>query len=196
MKPLQRRCPTPAAIDRDITRLLSKPCSPESMRLVLEWAYPQLHDIAIHCCRDERPGRSLGPTILANETCVKFLESDQDFKNRAYFFTAAATMMRRYLIQAARTRSSQRRGGDWQRVDFKYAEQLGFEEPHELLDFDSALKRLEKVCPAWSQMAHLRVFGGLSTAGAAALLKIAESTARRRWAQARAWLRRDLSRAA
>jgi RNA polymerase sigma factor (TIGR02999 family) len=158
----------------------------------MQWAYPQLHDIAVHHFRIESPGRTLQPTALINEMCLRFFEEKAIFKNRRYFFRAASTAMRRVLVDRARGRRAKKRGGDWQRVDFGEAERIGFEQPTELLNFDAALKRLQTVQPRWGEVVELRVFGQLSTVEVASVLGIAQSTAGKHWTRAKAWLRDDL----
>lgn len=182
---------TRTAAAPDVTLLLS---NPKTVPLAIEWAYPQLHDIAVHYIRQEPPGCTLQPTALVNEACVRLLESDVNLQNRHHLFGVYARLTRQTLVDAARKRSARKRGGDWCRVDFSYAEQIGFEQRSELLDFDAALKRLEHVNPKWSRIAELRVFAGLSTTEAANISHIAPSTARKHWADARRWLRDALRR--
>jgi RNA polymerase sigma factor (TIGR02999 family) len=188
----KRRSRIPAAATPPITALLSDINNPDSLGKVIEWAYPQLHDIAVHHLRGEPRGGTLQPTALVNEVCIRFLEGSENFKNRRYFFTAASDSMRRVLVDRARMRHSKRRGGHLQRVDFSYAEQIGFENPAEILHLDAALKRLESAQPLWSKLVELRIFCGLSTVDAAYVLGIGDSTARRHWAGAMQWLRRAL----
>lgn len=163
-----------------------------SLKTVLQLAYPELREMAGHCIRKERPGNTCQPTALVNEICLGFITRHAVFKNRRYFFGAAARAMRRALIDGARKRTTLKRGRHWQRVDFSEAERIGFERPTDLLDFDAALKRLKNEEPLWAQATELRVFGGWSTAEIATILGISESTARRRWASASKWLRQVL----
>ena len=183
-----------AARAGEISLLLSDLSNPESLRQVLELAYPELHDVAVHHVRNESPGCTLQPTELVNAVVIGFIEAKTVFKNRRYFFGAVSEAMRRVLVDRARRVRAKKRGGHWQRVDFCEAERIGFEQPGELLDLHAALKRLEEVQPLWNEIAELRVFGGLSTAEAATVLGIGASTARKRWANAREWLRGALER--
>jgi len=172
----------------EITLLLSDINNPNALRTVLGLAYRELHDIAVHYVRNERPGGSLQPTTLLHEACLRLIKKGAAFKNRRYFFAAAATAMRRVLVDGARRRGATKRGGDYLQVDFSEAERIGFEERGELLDFDAALTRLAAEQPRWSEIVELRVFGGCSTAEAASLLGIGASTARKRWTSAKRWL--------
>lgn len=177
----------------ELTLLLSDINNPESLWTAMGLAYEELHGIAAHYVRYEPQGRTLQPTILLNEACIRLKKSGTVFKNRRHFFGAAAKAMRRVLLDAARRRRATKHGGHLRRVDFSEAERFGFEQPSELLDFHAALTRLERVQPLWSEVAELRVFGGWSTRQAATILGIGQSTARKRWASAREWLRKALA---
>jgi RNA polymerase sigma factor (TIGR02999 family) len=190
-QPTKRQVRIPAASQPEITLLLSSD-NPDALRQVIKWSLPQLHDIAVHHFRDEPPGRTLQPTALVNEVCVRFLKSPQSFENRRHFFAAASKGMRRILVEAARRRKAKMRGGHLQRVDFSYAEQLGFEDPRELVEVDTALDRLQSLHPAWAEVVDLRIFGGLSALEASTVLAIGESTARKHFARALEWLRGEL----
>jgi RNA polymerase sigma factor (TIGR02999 family) len=176
-----------------MTLLLSS-SNPESLQTVLQLAYDELHGIAVRHFRNEPAGRTLQPTDILHEACLRFIRSGPVFKNRKLFFSAASKYMRRVLVESARRRGATKREGHRLRVDFSEAERIGFEQPKELLDFDLALGRLEAFNPRLSEVAQLRVFGGMSTPEAARVLGIGASTARRRWAQARVWLRHALKR--
>lgn len=184
----------PSPREKRITLLLSEIPTPEALRAVMDLAYPQLHNIAVHYIRNEPRGRTLQATALLHEGCIRLLESPSNFRNkkRGYFFRAASKAMRRVLVDDARHHGAKKRGGNWNRVEFSEAERIGFENPYELLDFDLALARLEKLNAAWSAVTELRIFGQLSAAQTAAVLGIGESTARRHWTQAKTWLRQNL----
>jgi RNA polymerase sigma factor (TIGR02999 family) len=167
--------------------------NPEALRTVMRLAYDELHGIAVRHFRNETPGRTLQPTDILHEACLRLIQAGPVFKNRKLFFSAASKCMRRVLVDCARRRRANKREGRRRRVDISEAERIGFEQPKELLDFDLALTRLEAFKPRWSEVAELRVFGGLSTPEAASILGIGASTARRRWARARVWLRNDLT---
>jgi RNA polymerase sigma-70 factor (ECF subfamily) len=168
----------------EITLLLRSENNLESLRTVMQLTYGELHRIAVGHSRRPR-GHTWEPTALLNETCVRLMKERAVFKNHRHFFGSVSNAMRRILIDSARRRRALKRGGNWRRVDFTEAELIGFERPSDVLDFDAALKRLDEVKPGLSEIAKLRVFGGLSTKQAAIVLSIGESTARRRWANAR-----------
>ncbi len=173
----------------DITLLLSNTNDPESLRTVMRLAYKELHGIAVHHFREEPPGGTLQPTALIHEVFLRFFGGKAVFENRRHFFAAASRAMYRILVENARRRGAFKRGGHSIRVDFSEAERIGFEKSSELLDFHTALRRLEELKPLWAEIAELRVFGEWSNPEAAVILGIGKSTARRRWQKARAWLR-------
>jgi RNA polymerase sigma factor (TIGR02999 family) len=177
----------------ELTLLLSDVNNPEALWTVMRLAYNELHSIAGAHFRREFPGRTLQPTALLHEACLRLIEGGAVLQNRRHFFGAASKAMRRILVDSARRRRATKRGGQWRRVEFSEAERIGFEQQDDLLDFHAALTRLAAAKPLWSEVAELRVFGGWSTAEAAVILEIATSTARRRWALARRWLREDLT---
>lgn len=179
----------------DITLLLSETENPESLWTVMQWAYAELHRIAVGRCRSEAPGHTLSATALLNEACVRLFQSGP-YKNRRHFFGAASKVMRRILTEGGRRRHALKRGGNLRRVDFSEAERIGFERPSDLLDFDVALTRLAAVKPLWSEVAELRVFGGWKTTEIATILGCGESTARSRWAKAKKWLASTLANSA
>ena len=172
-----------------LTLILSDKKNSDSLRTVLRLVYDELHGIAVRHCRQESPCRTLQPTALLNEACIRLLESDTRFENRRHFFGAASKTMRRVLVDHARRRRARIRGGTWRRVAFEEAEQIGFEQPTDLLDFNAALTRLEAVKPGLSQIVELRVFGGFTNNEVAVILGIGKSTARRKWSVATKQLR-------
>jgi DNA-directed RNA polymerase specialized sigma24 family protein len=100
--------------------------------------------------------------------------------------------MREILLDDVRQRNALKRGRYWKRVDFQLAEEIGFEHPSDLLDFNAALNRLENSEPEWSKVVELRVFGAWSFREIANILGIGESTARHRCTKAKDWLRAAL----
>jgi RNA polymerase sigma factor (TIGR02999 family) len=186
----------------DITRILTDPKNPESLRTVIDLAYPELHRMARGIVRKPR-GHTWQPTAVLHQSCLRLLENDQKarkrgkrFKNRHHFFGAAAIAMRRVLVDEARKRHAEKRGGKLKRVEFQEAERLGFENSKEVLDFHVALERLEESRPDLVEITELRVFEELTISEIATVLGIAQSSARRRWATARKQLAAILKRPA
>ncbi len=141
----------------------------------------------------EKPGQTLGATALVHEAYLRLVGDPgarRDFKNRGHFFAAAATVMRRILIDNARRKHAQKRGGDLQRQPL---DAVAAPEPDEnLLALDEALKKLAAKDPDKAKLVELRYFAGLSADQAAEILGISPSTADRHWAYARAWLRAEI----
>jgi RNA polymerase sigma-70 factor (ECF subfamily) len=171
------------------TLILSDKTNPDSLRTVMALAYDELRAIAAHHCRKERPSRTMQPTALVNEAYLRLIKSDVTFKNRKHFFCTASRAMRRILVDTARRRKAKIRGGNWHRTDFTEAERIGFEQPSDFLDFETALARLEALDRRLSEIVELRVFGGCSNNEAAMILGMGNATARRQWSNAKKWLR-------
>jgi len=161
---------------------------------------PLVHDelqrIARRCLRGERAGHSLQATALVHEAYVRLIDARQvDWQNRAHFLAMAARLMRRVLVDAARRRGYQKRGGDAVRVSLTGALRAA-EKSHDVVALDDALRTLAAMDPRRSEVVELRFFGGLSVAETAAVLAISPETVMRDWKLARAWLRRELEDAA
>lgn len=186
-KTTKKKCVRKPSVE-GITLFLSDWKNPSSQQALMGLVYEELHRMAVRSSHREKPGRSLLPSDLLNEACIKLLKSKTVYENRRHFFGAAARAMRRILVERARRRDARKRGGDLCRVDFAEAERIGFDRPNDVLDFNTALARLANFRPSWSEVAELRVFGGWSTPEIATILGCGESTARRRWALARRWL--------
>ena len=151
----------------------------------------ELRRIASRYMRRERQGHTLQTTALVNETYLRLVGAEStEWKDRNHFLAVASRVMRQILIDYARSRNAEKRGG--QRVEFDTADvSLGPVQPH-VLDVDQALTELALIAPRQAQLVELRFFGGLSLEEAAAVLNTAPRTADKDWALARAWLRRRL----
>ena len=158
---------------------------------MLPLVYEELRLLASDRMRKEAPG-TLQATALVHEAYLRLLgpdsEGEQRFDNRAHFFAAAAESMRRILIERARSRGRQKRGGGKRRLSLDPDQLLLDEFPDNLLDLDDALEQLAAEDPVKAKLVTLRFFAGLSLAEAAATLGISISTADRHWAYARAFL--------
>jgi RNA polymerase sigma factor (TIGR02999 family) len=155
--------------------------------------YQELRRVAERYMRAERPDHTLQPTALVNELFLKLLDQQPvDWQNRAHFFAVAAGQLRRILVNYARDRQAQKRGG--KRVKVGLTEVNGLAEPREqdLLELNDALERLEQVDSRAARVIELRFFAGLTDAEAAEALGISPATLKRDWAFGRAWLLRNL----
>lgn len=152
--------------------------------------YDELHGLAQRAMAAERPDHTLQPTALVNEAYLRLVtEKNRPFADRESFFAAAATAIRRVLVDHARKRSREKHGGSFVRVPL---ERLDVAEPlldRELLTLDDALARLGSIDPTKARIVELRFFGGLAVEDVARTMGSSESTVRREWRMARAWLR-------
>jgi RNA polymerase sigma factor (TIGR02999 family) len=141
----------------------------------------------------ERPGHTLQATALVNEAYLRLVNSRQvNWQNRAHFFAISAQLMRRILVDYARARGYQKRGGGIPKVTLDEA-LMGLEEKgRDLVDLDDALKTLAGVDPRKSKVIELRFFGGLSVEETAEVLKVSPETVLRDWRLAKAWLTREM----
>ena len=156
----------------------------------------ELHRLAARQMAGERPGHILQPTALVNEAYMRLVNwKEAQWQNRAHFFGTAARIMRRVLVDMARTRGRDKRGGGQVHVSLSEAEQQPAAQRADLMALDEAMKALELVDARKSQVVELRYFGGLSLEEAALVLNVSVTTVRRDWSFARAWLFRELSRA-
>jgi RNA polymerase sigma factor (TIGR02999 family) len=158
--------------------------------------YEQLHRLAVHYMRHERPNHTLQPTALVNEAYTRLAgQQDMNWQDRAHFFGVAARLMRQILLEYARAHQAQKRGALVQKVPLDEALQFSPEKSRELIALDDALKVLEQFGPRQSRIVELRFFGGLSIEDTARLLGISPRTVNRDWNVAKAWLHREVIKA-
>ncbi len=158
---------------------------------LLPLVYEELRRLALAKMRHERPGHTLQATALVHEAFLRLLGDEQaTWQNRRHFFGAAAIAMQRILVEQARERQQQKRGGDFQRVELIDVAVADRELPSDtnLLALNEALKRLEQEDPAKAELVRLRYFAGLTEEEAALALNISRATASRWWTFAKAWL--------
>jgi RNA polymerase sigma factor (TIGR02999 family) len=180
----------------DVTRILEqieggdKVASERLFPLV----YSELRKLAAAQMHRERPGQTLQATALVNEAYIRLVDVKlrQNWNSRNHFFAAAAEAMRRILIERARHRRREKRGGDWKRVDFENLDPASSVTPDQLVALDDALVRLTELDGVAGQLVSLRYFGGMSLADAAGVAGVSTATAYRHWAYARAWLSCEL----
>jgi RNA polymerase sigma factor (TIGR02999 family) len=175
----------------DVTRMLQaiERGEAQSSAELLPLVYDELRRLAAQKLSQERPGQTLQATALVHEAWLRLAgPEDQKWEGQRHFFGAAAEAMRRILIENARRKQRQKRGGGWERVE---ADEIPLAEPlpsDELLALDEALTELARRDPAAAELVQLRFFAGLSHQQAAELLGISRRAADRTWAHARAWL--------
>ena len=155
--------------------------------------YDELHRLAHRYMNRERPGHTLQTSALVNEAFVRLIDQKGvHWQNRAHFFGIAAQMMRRILVDYARSRHYAKRGGSARQVSLNEAMTVTEERTAEVLALDDALKGLAEFDPRKSQIVQLRFFGGLSIEETAEVLKVSPGTVMRDWTLAKAWLRKQM----
>lgn len=182
--------------ESDVTLLMRGAAEgdPQAAQNLLPLVYCQLRAIAAQRMKLERPDHTLQPTALVHEAFLKLVgPRSSPWAGEAHFFAAAAEAMRQILIDHAKARSRQKRGGKQVRAAISLIDVAALENPDEILALDEALCRLELQEPEVVHIVRLRFFAGLSIDQVAELLNIAPRTVDRRWQFARAWLYRELS---
>ena len=168
---------------------------PDAFEHVLPLVYDELHHMAARYLVGERSGISLQATALVNEVCLRLLGWDAvHWQNRGHFFGVSARMMRRVLVDIARRRRAERRGGAHAvRVPLEDVDVPASQPGADVLAVDSALQLLASEDPRKAQVVELRFFGGLTIEETAEALGISVRTVHTDWALARAWLYRTLT---
>jgi RNA polymerase sigma factor (TIGR02999 family) len=156
--------------------------------------YPQLKAIAARHLRREAPHLSLGPTALLHEAFLRLTTAPAAATDRTSFFGICAHLMREILVDHARARLADKRGGRWRRADSSALTTLAEAPDWDLLALDEALRDLATLNERQARAVELRYFGGLGVAEIAAFLGVSVATVRRDWETARAWLYRRLER--
>lgn len=161
--------------------------------------YQELHRLAHRHLAGERGEHGLQTSALVNEAYLRLMDVQQvSWQNRAHFFGVSARLMRQILVDFARQRDSQKRGGAVSVIGLEDTPNQGLDIAHarsaDLVALDDALNLLSTLNPRHCQIVELRFFGGLTEAEIAEVLKVSERTVRSDWRMARAWLQRELSR--
>jgi RNA polymerase sigma factor (TIGR02999 family) len=185
--------PTPGAVTQLLTR--AQAGSAAALEELVPLVYAELRRIAGRYVRRERAGHSLQATALVHEAYIRLLKGeDLAFENRAHFLGIAARSMRQILVEHARARGAEKRGGQRQRVTLDEGVAAGGPVDVDLLALEEALERLAALNADHARIVELRFFGGLTNEETAAALDISPATVKRAWAVARAWLFRELTR--
>jgi len=166
-----------------------------AVEAVLPLVYDELHRMARRYLARRQPGHTLQPTVLLHEAYLKLADQKgKVWSDRAHFFAVAARAMRHILVDHARTRQRDKRGGGGRRVELEEALVVSDERGAELIALNDALEALTRVDPRKSLVVELRFFGGLSEGEVAEALGVSEVTVKRDWRAAKLWLLRELSR--
>ena len=185
-----------SAVMSEVTRILSAIAQgdPQAAEQLLPLVYDELRKLAAQKMAQESPGQTLQATALVHDVYLRLVdvEKAQQWNSRGHFFAAAAEAMRRILIDQARRKQSQRRGGKLLRHDLEELPIAAPEPSLDLLAVNEALERFEQVDPLKARLVKLRYFAGLTIPQAADALGISSTTADRYWSYARAWLHAEL----
>jgi RNA polymerase sigma factor (TIGR02999 family) len=181
----------------DFTRILSAIDNgdPRAAEQLLPLVYDELRRLAAQKMAGESPGQTLQATALVHEAYVRLVNTEkaQQWNSRGHFFAAAAEAMRRILVDHARRKRSQRRGGMHGRCELRDGDRIALPLDDELLDLDEALSKLASADPQAAELVKLRVFAGMTVEEVAQAQGVSARTVKRNWAYARAWLGRQLS---
>jgi RNA polymerase sigma factor (TIGR02999 family) len=187
---------------------MTTPASQEVTDLLLAWSqgddsalekllplvYDELHRLAHHYMGGEHAGHTLQTTALVNEAYLRLIDSSRvRWQNRAHFFAVSAQLMRRVLVDFARSRNYRKRGGGAIQVSLDRALEVSAERGRELIALDEALTALAASDERASRVVELRYFGGLSLEETAEVLQVSSETVRRDWNWAKVWLVREIS---
>jgi RNA polymerase sigma factor (TIGR02999 family) len=183
----------------EITRLLVALSDAEhlddpSREVIIERLYPELRSLAQSLMSRERDGHTLQPTALVNEAWLRLVDVDLvNIQGRAHFFGIAARCMRQVLVDHARGKAAEKRGGGWDRITLE-AGIVAVEDPaFELIALDDALNRFEQLDPRAAKVAEMRLFAGMTVEEIAHDLGVSPRTVDGDWATARMWLTREMT---
>ena len=178
----------------DVTRLLRNlnAGNREAIDALVPLVYAELRKLAAHYLKSERDEHTLQPTALVNEAYLRLVQQETEWQNRTHFFAMAANLMRRVLVDYARTSKAEKRGGEAEKIALEDAFVFVKERPAEMLALDEALDELARIDPRRSRVVELRFFGGLTTEEIADVLGVHVNTVLRDWNLARAWLKTQI----
>lgn len=165
---------------------------------LLAVVYDELRYEALRQLEREKPGHTLQATALVHEAYIRLLgppnpeKEPLNWNSRGHFFAAAAEAMRRILVEQARRKKAQKRGGDWGRADIEVDRLSGKKHDEKMLSLDEALRKLEVEDEVKAHVVKLRFFAGMTIEQTAAALDVGTSTVDRYWTYARAWLHREM----
>ena len=181
---------------REVTRLLQawSVGDQDALKQLIPLVYDELHRMAHRYMSAEQSGQILQTTALVHEAYLRLVDVENiDWQNQAHFYGICARLMRRILIDFARSRNYQKRGGHFAHIELEEAATVSVVVSSELLAVDEALKQLATVDARKSEVVELRFFGGLTVEETATALGVSEKTVMRDWKLAKAWLLRELS---
>lgn len=167
---------------------------PPSAEKHLDAVYDQLRELAERKLRRERSDHTLQPTALVHEAYLRLADHDKTWASKTHFYAVAAKAMHRILVDHARGRNRQKRGGEWRKIALDDAFAAGERSELDVTDLMDALDTMRKLDERQARVVELRLFGALSAEETAELLGVSGRTVERDWKMGQAWLRRQLSR--
>lgn len=181
---------------KDVTRLLAEWSKGDraALEALMPLVYSELRRVAGSYLKHEKSSHTLSPTALVHEAYLRLVTQKVPWQSRAHFFSVAAQMMRRILVDHARSHRYAKRGGGAMTLSLDEALATAKEREIDLVALDDALQTLAKLDERQSRMVELRFFGGLSIEETSEVLGVSAPTVKREWASARAWLFREISR--
>jgi RNA polymerase sigma factor (TIGR02999 family) len=166
----------------------------QALDQLISLVYAELHRLAHRYMRRERSGHTLQPTALVHEAYERLVDlQNVSWQNRAHFFGVSAQLMRRILVDYARSRRYTKREGQWRQVPLNEAVALFHDRQTDIVALDDALRALAEIDPRKSRVVEMRFFGGLSIKEVAEVLNISAESVQRDWRLAKVWLLRELS---
>ncbi|QDV47816.1 RNA polymerase sigma factor [Stieleria neptunia] len=163
---------------------------------LIQQVYEKLRALAAELLRHESPTHTLQPTALVNEVYLRMVDQNRvDWKATTHFYAISARMMRRILVDHARGKKREKRGGGRQRIELEDDLCVTHRNDEDVLAVDDAIVKLASLHPRQAEIVELRFFGGLSVAQVAETLGVSKRTVEADWTFLRAWLRRELSEA-
>jgi RNA polymerase sigma factor (TIGR02999 family) len=184
-----------ADVREDVTQVLEQIRNGDERAAdkLLPLVYDEFRALARHYLAQERANHTLQPTALVHEAYMKLVDQSRvDWQGRSHFFAVAAQAMRRILVDHARSRQREKRGGGRARVVLDEAVALSPQKDEDVIALDEALEQLAKLDPRQAKVVELRFFGGLSVEEVAHTLGVSKRTVEGDWTFARAWLSREL----
>jgi RNA polymerase sigma-70 factor (ECF subfamily) len=185
-------------VPSDLTQLLldlrsGSARNPAAAGRVFEAVHDELRRAAAALMRRERPDHTLQPTALVNEAYLRLVDGTRvEWQNRAHFFGIAARAMRQILVDHARARAAEKRGGGWERVTLDERLEVLSHREIDVFELDDALSRLGEMDARMARIVELRFFAGLTVEEVAHVLEISRRTVQREWRVAKMWLAREL----
>ena len=186
----------PAASSAEVTQILLswRPDDSEATARLMPLVYEELRRLARDYLRRERGDHTLQPTALVHEAYLRLVDDSRvNWQNRAHFFGIAAKLMRRILVDHARARNAEKRGGLVPKVPLDEARDLPPAATNDLVALDGALQDLARTYPRKSEVVELKFFGGLEAEEIAEVLQVSPKTVLRDWQFAKLWLCRELA---